>query len=563
MLEFIDSIISEPLRNLYQRQKDKTILWEKLKNDLKSYIETLAEELDEFNIHRSNNLIRLSKIFVEPRLIDRIVSEAYVFHYSQELRHPLKIESRNPKVTVHAEYVTEDNYKSINQLLEKYKKIIILGQPGNGKTTILKKIILDIANIKGVKAIPIYIPLRNCTMQNLSVFEFVCQQFKNHGIESAELISSRLLEHGKLIILFDGIDEIIPSERQRVLEEINLVSTKYPNNTFVSTSRISSYNGELTKYKEVEICDFQPKDIVIYVDKWFEDDNKKNGLLEKIKNYPQILEIASNPLLLSLICIVYDFDLEITSRRTTLYKRCIECLMRDWDAQRGFRRVGKFIKLDDLKRISILGHLAYNLHLNNQIYFKLETIDTFLADIIQRYGLCREDIPAIIEEIIDHYGLITEVSKNIFAFSHLTFQEFFAANYITENRLFRNSNFDFDFSSYWEEVFILCASILHDATDYLNAILVTKNKSPENLLLAGLCLSVDPVIDKDLKKRIVRSVLNLYHNSESNDIRQKAKYVLTRIDDTFVGQEILISLGVDKRFFEKQKEVLLDWNKQN
>ncbi|GGC50364.1 hypothetical protein GCM10011386_48200 [Parapedobacter defluvii] len=552
MIEFIDTIISEPLKDIYQGLKNKAILWKKLRYDIKKYIEDLSTELDEFSIHRSNRLIRLSKVYIEPRLVDKIVSESYFYDYPDNNQNLNDLLKRNPRVVVRKHYVPEDNYKSIQQLLVEYNRIVILGQPGNGKTTILKKIVLDIAANKGVKAIPVYIPLRNSSLQNMSVFEFICKQFKNYGIDNAELVGSRLLEQGKLIILLDGIDEIVVDDRQRILEEINSITIEYPKNIFISTSRISSYNGELIKYKEVEICEFQSDDVIRYVNNWFSDDTKRLGLLVKIRTYPQIAEIANNPLLLSLICIVYDFDLEISSRRTTLYKRCIECLMRDWDAQRGFRRVGNFIKLDDLKRISILSHLAYNLHVNGKIYFDLETIDSYLSDIIERYGLCRQDIPLVIEEIVDHYGLILEVSKNVYSFSHLTFQEFFAATFLAENRIFQNVDFKFDFSPFWEEVFVLCASILPNSSDYLNILLRSKNESSEHIMLAGLCLSVDPVIDKELKKHILRLVLNLYHNYTSPQMRDRAQYVLVRIDDTFVGQQILKSMGVSKHYIDNK-----------
>jgi predicted NACHT family NTPase len=48
--------------------------------------------------------------------------------------------------------------------------------------------------------------------------------------------------------------------------------------------------------------------------------------------------LATNPLLLSLIAIVYERDLELPERRAALYRRCVEVLLREWDAHRKIAR---------------------------------------------------------------------------------------------------------------------------------------------------------------------------------------------------------------------------------
>lgn len=551
MLDFLDTIISEPLKDLYNGLKNETSLWKKLKYDIKKYIEELGNELNEYSVHRTNRIINLSSMFVEPKLLDKIISELY---FTDSSLNPDILEyliKRNPKALIQKHLIEQKNYTNIYKLINEYDRLIILGQPGSGKTTILRKIVIDIANCVGVDLIPVYIPLRNSILRKISLQEFMHKQFENYGISNASLITNRLLEKGKLLLLYDGIDEILGDERQRILEEINILTIEYPLNKFISTSRTSSYKGELSKFKEVELCEFTLNDATLYINNWFLDKITKSNLIEKINTYPQLSEITNSPLLLSLICTVYEYDLEISTRRSSLYRRCIECLMRDWDAQRNFRRESNFSKLDDLKKISILSTIAYNLHISGKIYFDFDSIKSSLDQTIYKYGLTNEDIPLILEEIIDYYGLIIEVSKNIYSFSHLTFQEYFAATYICEKRLFFTGNFIFNYHPFWEEVFVLCASILPDATDYLNLLLNKSSDNSENIILSGLCLSVDPVIDLELKKKIVDNLLNLYHNYNTIDIHERAKHTLARIDDTFVGKKLLTSLGVDKNFLKK------------
>lgn len=562
MLDFLDTIISEPLKDLYVGLKNETSLWKKLKYDVKKYIQDLGDELNEYSVHRANKIIKLSSMFVEPKLLDKIISESYFFDFSLNpdmfslspdvLEYLIK---RNPKALIQKKLIEERNYTTINELINNYNKFIVLGQPGSGKTTILRKIVIDIAKGVGIDFIPVYIPLRNSILKKISLIEFIQKQFQNYGIQNADLFTKRLLEKGKLILLYDGIDEIIGSERQRILEEINILTIEYPLNKNIATSRTSSYNGELSKFKEVELCEFTLSDATSYVNNWFHDNEMKDRLIEKIHTYPQLSEITNSPLLLSLICTVYEYDLEIATRRSSLYRRCIECLMRDWDAQRNFRRESNFSKLDDLKKISILSNIAYNLHVSGKIYFDFNTIESSLTQTIYRYGLTDNDIPLILEEIVDCYGLILEVSKDVYSFSHLTFQEYFTATHICERRLFLDDTFILNNHPFWEEVYVLCASILPDATEYLTLLLNKSSKTSENVVLTGLCLSVDPVIDLSLKKKIVDKLLGLYHNYKTTEIRQRAIYSLARIDDTFVGNKLLTSLGVNKSFLDKMKTI--------
>lgn len=551
MLEFLDSILSEPLKDLYKGLKNQTILWKKLKYDIKRYINDLGNELNEFSVHRSNRIIKLSSMYVEIKLLDKIISESYFFDFPSNPEILEYLMKRNPKALIRKRIIEDKNYKTIFELIKNHNKLIVLGQPGSGKTTILRKIVVDIANDVGVNLIPLYVPLRSSILKEKSMKEFIQQQFENYGIENANFVITRLLEKGKLILLYDGIDEIIGSPRQRILEEINTISIEYPLNTYVATSRISSYHGELTKFKEVEMCELTMPNVTTYINNWFQQTEQASKLIEKIKTSPQIAEIANSPLLLSLICLVYEFDLEISSRRSSLYKRCIECLMRDWDSQRNFSRESRFSKLDDSKRISILSNLAYNLHSTSRIYFEFETIEKYLSDVINKYGLIEEDISSIIEEIIDHYGLIIEVSKGVYSFSHLTFQEYFAATYMSEKRLFMKEGYVFNHHPFWEEVNILCSATLPDATEYLIKLLENDGENSENIILAGLCLSVDPVVDKEIKEVIARKLLNLYHNYETIAIHERAKYAIARVDDTFIGNALLTSLGINKYYWKE------------
>ncbi|WP_340158890.1 NACHT domain-containing protein [uncultured Maribacter sp.] len=556
MIKFIDKIISDILFSVYDEVKDKAELIAKNKFGLKKYLSNLKSDLDQVYLHRSNTKQEISKLFVDLKLIDTVLSERYIIDSTIQSA-LLQSGIRNPKILLRKEIQSEIEYKTKEQILSNYSRIILLGQPGSGKSTTIKKIILDKINSQNLEQIPLFIPLRSPKLNEFTITKFIKFQFEKYGIKEPKELIENLLKKGKFFIAIDGIDEVAKENRQNIIDQILNLSTEFPKNTIVASSRLADYQGELNRFKEVELCEFSKNDIETFIQNWFNSFTNQidiKPLLNNIREYPQIREIATSPLLLSLICVVYQHDLEISSRRTTLYKRCVECLLRDWDAQRNFRRKSSYSKLDDPKKIMLLSELAYRLHNDHKIYFDNSLLKNYLESSVEKYGLEKTSIYDVIKEIKSHYGFIIEVSKDVYSFSHLTFQEYFTANFIVANGIWKEEVNKHLENNFWQEVFILSSSLFANSSEYIQYIYQKKSTRKKQLLLSALCLSVDPIVDKELKKTIVRKILYEYHNYKNKEIHEKCLFVISRIDDTFVGKELLNSLGVNRKYLEKTRK---------
>src|SRR5207248_841286 len=62
----------------------------------------------------------------------------------------------------------------------------------------------------------------------------------------------------------------------------------------------------------------------------------------RLERHLPIQALAANPLLLTLIVIVYEAQLDLPDRRAELYKQCVETLLTKWDATRNVRRRREF-----------------------------------------------------------------------------------------------------------------------------------------------------------------------------------------------------------------------------
>ena len=134
---------------------------------------------------------------------------------------------------------------------KRLKGLVILGDPGSGKTTYLKRTMVWWLN-KGMAGLglsddmlPIYLPLRNLEDLTHSLDAFMESQLENPHLATPKGFGKRLLERGRLLFLLDGLDEVSDNHRRvQVARWIKNALPAYPHCRFVVTSRFSGYTPE-------------------------------------------------------------------------------------------------------------------------------------------------------------------------------------------------------------------------------------------------------------------------------------------------------------------------------
>ncbi len=73
------------------------------------------------------------------------------------------------------------------------------------------------------------------------------------------------------------------------------------------TCRIAAKEYTFERFTEVEVADFDSKQIATFAQNWFRrsDPVKADRFIEKLKENKPIQELASSPLLLTLLCLVF------------------------------------------------------------------------------------------------------------------------------------------------------------------------------------------------------------------------------------------------------------------
>ena len=359
-------------------------------------------------------------------------------------------------------------------------RLYILGKPGAGKTTFLKYLVHQTIVADELNKLPIFITLREWDARETELLDFIVQQFEICNFPDAKPFIEYLLKTGKAIVLFDGLDEV-PLEGDRRAETVQALhdfSRTYLETQIAITCRVAASDYSFTEFTYIEMADFSEAQVEAYARNWFrkDPDTAKRFLKElNLEENRGVRDLGRSPLLLSMICLAYEATLDIPKRRVELYEEALDALLKKWDSSRKIRRDTAYKALSLGRKKQMFARLAAAYFDKGIIFFpKKEVarkIEEYLKSLPPDAQSGEPDGEALLEAISAQHGILVERAKGIYAFSHLTFQEYYTAKYIAENAhrgtleaLSVHLN-----DSRWREVFLLTASLLDDATPLFQA----------------------------------------------------------------------------------------------
>jgi hypothetical protein len=401
--------------------------------------------------------------------------------YKSDATRSIPIESIYIPLSIIPNNLDETNSGSLRQnpleLLERDTKHIILGDPGSGKSTLLKFLALygistslqkkfghDNVSFCKDERLPLRIILRSYakaaeSTPNLSILDYIQQKitsdFSLPGV--TKNFFEYYLESGKTILLFDGLDELpSPQFKKDIRDKINYLSTTYPGNTIIVTSRIYGYDKDFQfnekDYIHHRLAKLKIEEIEQFITEWYHGQigsiqdqlEYRDSLLKIIRNdsHVAIRELAKNPLLLTIIVLVHRIDAVLPDQRHVLYQKCTETLLNTWHTWKFYNRENLHRVRDDRLNMLRMQAIAYWMHhqiskaeSGRQAVVSYKELHDYLTQHIMKEKRLDpeknyepEDIATVfIEFIQDRAGLLIEIGDLQFSFIHLTFQEYLTA----------------------------------------------------------------------------------------------------------------------------------------
>jgi hypothetical protein len=420
---------------------------------------------------------------------------------------------------------------SFETAIKQFHRLVILGGPGAGKTTILSYVVMQCVNKTASRRfgfpsaqLPIYVPLRRLSKNDTSLLDDILSA--ETQILPADILREcpkgyihRQLERGNCILLLDGLDEVTDDATHKLAaNKINRIAADYKKNRFIVTCRIAGWQSLLDEFRVLEAQDLSRNEVHRFVFGWhravitqdyrsqtelkYKDaderasawesekpevqnaiDKNSRLLLNALEGSARLMAVAKNPMLLSLICLVHYVKNILPRERPTLYEKCIELLIDAWDRTRNITATTTVI--DSYHKEAILRAVA----LSFQSLGKGEAPRSDVERMIEQEGAkIGVNMPGkeLLREIELRSGILVERSIDVIGFSHLTLQEYLVAKHLQLNAndvaLLTNS---FD-NQEWREVTLLYAGMIDDATALVQ--LIIKEDSLPRWLLAGYTL---------------------------------------------------------------------------
>lgn len=315
------------------------------------------------------------------------------------------------------------------ELVDESKRFVVTGQAGSGKSMMMKH--LAINAIESNTQLPIFIELRTIKNAGQTIEEAILSQLIINGLKLDENRFREALKLGHFAILLDGFDEVVHSKRCDLSAEIQSLSVNYPLCSFIVSSRPDTEFRGWQTFVEACICPLNlelAKELIVKLP--FDDDIKgrfvtdlEGGVFKKHESF------LSNPLLLSIMLLTYGECAEIPNKLSVFYYQAYEALFQKHDAYKGaYRRTRKTL-LDIQDFATVFSSFCIQSYDNRETQMTEETALKYLDKARDLTGI-EFNSRDFLTDAIQAVCLLLEDGLFL-AFAHRSFQEFFAAKFIS------------------------------------------------------------------------------------------------------------------------------------
>jgi len=289
--------------------------------------------------------------------------------------------------------------------LDRRRRLVLLGDPGSGKSTFAKFVACCLAgealedpavnlamlampvpdeenktspeNWSHGALLPVMVELRKFAALGLPpvdeqatckhLWEFIARELDDSELgEYAPMLRTTLRRDGGLLLL-DGLDEVPEADRRRrqILDAIEDFAAAFPSCRLLVTSRTYAYLNQqwrLHDFHEAMLMPFDRPQVDAFIDRWYaqavitrhrtpaDAEQRAQHLKEAIKNNDRIFDLAGRPLILTLITALHDWrEGDLPEKRWQLYEETVDLLLERWNKKKTYRsRDGQTVELPNL-----------------------------------------------------------------------------------------------------------------------------------------------------------------------------------------------------------------------
>lgn len=433
----------------------------------------------------------IHKYFVQPHLIYR--------------RGPVKPRQKIPRKLRNGRH-------TLPQFLEARKihkhNLLITGEPGMGKTTLLRHLAWQTANeglVRPETRLPILLVARPLIeslqrQPGKNLHHLIREQLRMAGFSAKKYWIAEQMRKGRCLLLFDGIDEIVdPEAWELFIKWLNKQVEAHKRNQFVATTRPFIGNSDfLESWTALSLQPFNANQLKRFMRVWSVTRYKE---WMRALQQPFLKNVAASPLLLTLLRLT---DQPMTSSEIGLLGQLFTQQLTNSMERDPVTQV-----LESHLRRFMLAELAYKMTVSRDVYISDEAVIQIVGDA---------------DEWVYESGILVKTAVGLIRFSHLFFQAYLTAVHVRAHNLEEQL---------WEH--------LDDRWWHDTIRLYAQDKSPEQLI-AHCLTSTQPTLERlhlvhlilkaaeDLPEKLVESIPRLlWHNAFGSALQQRllAELLLT------------------------------------
>ncbi|MCA2625559.1 MAG: NACHT domain-containing protein [Microcystis sp. M20BS1] len=461
---------------------------------LREYTQRYWDRHGMIKVLKMSKPMDLESIYINVKCLGNLVRD----YYDENLENKYR-ESKQRRFNFR-----DDGKKDGLLLANQEQYLMVLGDPGIGKSTFLRKVGLEA--LKGNKdsyqhsLTPVLLELKNFKENEINIQVLIEEEFKICGFPNVEKNISNKLEKGELLILLDGLDEVPTANVYNVIEKIKDFVDRYHKNRFILSCRTAA-RTHLRRFTDIEIVEFDDQQIQSFIEHWFSSElDRKNEtakncweLLQK-EEYKSAKELAHTPLLLTFLCLVYDENQSFPTNRSRLYQDALRILLEKWSAEKRLPNRGLVYENLSIEQEEILlSEIAYQNFVADKLFLEKREVVKQIKDHLKQNLNAPQHLDGekVLKTIEIEQGILVERARDIYSFSHLTLQEYLTAQYIYDNDLIEETVKNHITETRWEEVFLLVAGLMRGKADKL---LLAMEKEAHNYLKTPLSQKFVPIL---------------------------------------------------------------------
>lgn len=461
---------------------------------LREYTQRYWDRHGMIKVLKMSKPMDLESIYINVKCLGNLVRD----YYDENLENKYR-ESKQRRFNFR-----DDGKKDGLLLANQEQYLMVLGDPGIGKSTFLRKVGLEA--LKGNKdsyqhsLTPVLLELKNFKENEINIQVLIEEEFKICGFPNVEKNISNKLEKGELLILLDGLDEVPTANVYNVIEKIQDFVDRHHKNRFILSCRTAA-RTHLRRFTDIEIVEFDDQQIQSFIEHWFSSElDRKNEtakncweLLQK-EEYKSAKELAHTPLLLTFLCLVYDKNQSFPTNRSRLYQDALRILLETWSAEKRLPNRGLVYENLSIEQEEILlSEVAYQNFVADKLFLEKREIVNQIKDHLKQNLNAPQHLDGekVLKTIEIEQGILVERARDIYSFSHLTLQEYLTAQYIYDNDLIEEAVKNYVTETRWQEVFLLVAGLMRGKADKL---LLAMEKEAHNYLTTPLGQKLVPIL---------------------------------------------------------------------